>query len=66
MGIAIIFGNDFDRFFEYATEKGLCGPGTLWILSEATSNDALLAKSGDLQVAVNGMGRLLSQGGETK
>lgn len=21
VGIAIIFGNDFDRFFEYATEK---------------------------------------------
>ncbi|GMH98252.1 hypothetical protein TrVE_jg14281 [Triparma verrucosa] len=63
VGIAIIFGNDFDRFFEYATEKGLCGPGTLWILSEATGNGEVLAKTGDLQVAANGMGRLLSQGG---
>ncbi|GMH51949.1 hypothetical protein TrLO_g13998 [Triparma laevis f. longispina] len=63
VGIAIIFGNDFDRFFEYATEKGLCGPGTLWILSEATSNDAVLGKTGELQTAVNGMGRLLSLGG---
>ncbi|GMH83604.1 hypothetical protein TrST_g7150 [Triparma strigata] len=63
VGIAIIFGNDFDRFFEYATEKGLCGPGTLWILSEATGNGEVLARTGDLQVAANGMGRLLSQGG---
>ena len=63
VGIAIIFDNDFDRFFEYATLKGLCGPGTLWILSEATSNGALLAKTGNLQIPVNGMGRLIAKGG---
>jgi hypothetical protein len=62
----IILSDEFNQFFDYAAEKGMTGPGNLWILSEAITNDFIKGKESegeDAMAIVNGMGTLLSQGG---